>query len=116
MAGMAPVDDIYDYVYVYDINSNQWDRLPPPGQYVGSLQIINSKITVIGGRDNTTNKITNKVTTYKNNSWSNEHPNLLKARNRPGVLTHLDYVIVTGGITLLVMILNFLIINNHLTG
>ena len=97
MAGGAPDDDTYHNVYVYDININQWDRLPPPGQYKGILQIINSKLTVIGGRDNTTNKITNKVTTYNNNSWSNEYPNLLKARSKPGVLTHLDYVIVAGG-------------------
>ena len=97
MAGGAPDDDTYDYVYVYDINNNQWDRLPPPGQCKGILQIINSKLTVIGGRDNTTKKITNKVTTYNNNSWSNEYPNLLKARLKPGVLTHLDYVIVAGG-------------------
>ena len=97
MAGMAPDDDTNHYVYVYDINNNQWDRLPPPGQHMGILQIINSKLTVIGGWDNTTNKRTNKVTTYNNNSWSNEYPNLLKARVRPGVLTHLDYVIVAGG-------------------
>ena len=94
---MAPNRETYNYVYVYDINSNQWDRLPPPGQYMGILQIINSKLTVIGGRDNTTNKTTNKVTIYNNNSWSNEYPNLLKARNGSGVLTHLDYVIVAGG-------------------
>ena len=97
MAGGAPDRETYHYVYVYDINSNQWDRLPPPGQHKGILQIINSKLTVIGGVDNTTNKITNKVTTYNNNSWSNEYPNLLKARVMPGVLTHLDYVIVAGG-------------------
>ena len=72
-------------------------RLPPPGQYMGILQIINSKLTVIGGWDNTTNKRTNKVTTYNNNNWSNEYPNLLKARVMPGVLAHLDYVIVAGG-------------------
>ena len=98
MAGGAPDDDTNHYVYVYDINNNQWDRLPPPGQCKGILQIINCKLTVIGGRDNTTKKITNKVTTYNNNSWSNEYPNLLKARLKPGVLTHLDYVIVAGGI------------------
>ena len=97
MAGDAPDKDTYLYVYVYDINNNQWDRLPPPGQVQGILQIINSKLTVIGGWDNTTKKITNKVTTYNNNSWSNEYPNLLKARNSPGVLTHLDYAIVAGG-------------------
>ena len=98
MANDAPDDDTYNYVYVYDINSNQWDRLPPPGQHKGTLQIINSKLTVIGGWDNTTNKITNKVTTYNNNSWRNEYPNLLNTRLFPGVLTHLDYVIVAGGV------------------
>ena len=97
MAGMASDDDTYQYVYIYDISNNQWDRLHPPGQYQGVLQIINSKLTVIGGVDNTTKKRTNKVTTY-NKSWSNEYPNLLKARIKPGVLTHLDYVIVAGGI------------------
>ena len=97
MAGNAPDDDTYQYVYVYDINSNQWDRLPPPGQLQGSLIIINSKLTVIGGKDATTRKRTNKVTTYNNNSWYNSYPSMIKARNKPGAVTHLDYVIVAGG-------------------
>ena len=97
MAGAASDDDTYNHVYVYDINSNLWDRLPPPGQRKCTLQIINGKLTVIGGGDNTTMKRTSKVTTYSNNSWSNEYPNLLKARVFPGALTHLDYVIVAGG-------------------
>ena len=98
MAGDAPDDDTYDYVYVYDINGNQWDRLPPPGQYKGRLVVINSKLAVIGGRDNTTGKRTNKVTTYINNSWNNIYPNMIKARNKPGAVVHLDYVIVAGGL------------------
>ena len=97
MAGDAPDSDTYHYVYVYDINGNQWDRLPSPEQYIGTLQIINSKLTIIGGRDNTTRKITNKVITYNNNSWNNSYPNMIKARVKPGAVTHLDYVIVAGG-------------------
>ena len=97
MAGGAPDNDTLDYVYVYDVNGNQWDRLPPPGQYKGTLQIINSNLTVIGGKDTTTRKITNKVTTYNNNSWSKTYPNTIKTRVRPGAVIHLDYVIVAGG-------------------
>ena len=97
MAGDAPDDDTLDYVNVYDINGNQWDRLPPPRQYMGRLQIIDSNLTVIGGWDNATGKRTNKVTTYNNNSWKNIYPNLIKPRVKPEVLTHLDYVIVAGG-------------------
>ena len=44
MAGGAPDNDTYDYVYVYDINSNNWDILPPPGRHKGILQIINSNL------------------------------------------------------------------------
>ena len=97
MAGGASDDDTYNYVYVYDINGNQWDRLPPPGQYMGTLQMINGKLSVIGGRDNTTYKRTNKVTTYNNNRWSSYYPNLIKARVKPAAVTHLNYVIVAGG-------------------
>ena len=97
MAGAAPDKDTYRYVYIYDINGKQWDRLPPPGQHKGRLQIINSNLTVIGGWDNTTRKITNKVTTYNNNSWKNIYPKMNKARSKPGAVTHLDYVIVAGG-------------------
>ena len=97
IAGAAPNKETYKYVYIYDINNNQWDKLLLPGQCRCALQIINNKLTVIGGWDHTTKKSTNKVTTYSNNSWSKEHPDLLKARDGPGVLTHLDYVIVAGG-------------------
>ena len=97
MAGDAPDNDTYYYVYVYDINGNHWDRLPPPGQYMGILVVINSKLTVVGGRDNTTRKITNKATTYNNNSWNNFYPNMIKARCKPGAVVHLDCVIVAGG-------------------
>ena len=99
MAGTTPDNDTYRYVYVYDISGNQWDRLPPPGQYMGRLVVINSKLTVIGGRDDTTRKITNKVTTYYNYSWNNfYYPNMIKARNKPGTATHFDYIIVAGGV------------------
>ena len=97
MAGETPDDDTYNHVYVYDISDDEWDSIPPPGQYKGKLQIINSKLTVIGGWDNATKKITNKVTTFDGNQWIKCYPNMLKARVGPGTVTHLDYVIVAGG-------------------
>ena len=98
MAGDASYNHTYYYVYVYDINGNQWNRLSPPGQHMGRLVVINSKLTVIGGVDNTTRKITNKVTTYNNNSWNNFYPNMIKARNKLGAVIHSDHVIVVGGV------------------
>ena len=99
MAGNAPHDDTLDYIFSYNTKTNQWSRLPPPGHYCGILQILNDKLTVIGGVDNATNEATNKVSTFNNNSnnWSSEFPNMIMPRSLPGVVTHEDHVIVLGG-------------------
>ena len=98
MAGDAPDDNTLHYVYTYDIHSNHWDTLPPPGHAFGVLQIIDGKLSVIGGKDNiTATEATNKVSTFINNKWTQQYPNMLKSRVRPGVATYSDYVIVAGG-------------------
>ena len=100
MAGGAPQNETYDYVFAYNISNNKWSRLSPPGHYMGRLQIINDQLTVIGGVDNDTNKYTNKVSTFNNNinDWIRYYPDLMKPRCKPGVVTHEDHVIVLGGI------------------
>ena len=99
MAGDAPHDETLDYVFSYNINNNEWSRLPPPGHYCGILQIINDQLTVIGGCDTYTSKVTNKVSTFDNNSnnWTRYFPDLMKPRSKPGVVTHEDHVVVLGG-------------------
>ena len=96
MAGFAP-DDTLRYVFTYDISSNHWDKLPPPGHTIGVLQIIDGKLSVIGGEDTNTGEVTNKVSTFINNSWTQHYPNMSKPRLRPGVAIYSDYVIVAGG-------------------
>ena len=99
MAGGAPHDDTLNYLFSYNTKTNQWSRLPPPGHYQAILQILNDKLTVIGGMDNATDEVTNKVSTFNNNSnnWSSEFPNMIMPRCKPGVVTHEDHVIVLGG-------------------
>ena len=97
MAGAPPDKDTLRYVYTYDIHSNHWDTLPPPGHFVGVLQIIDGKLSVIGGLDTIAGGATNKVSTFINNKWTQQYPNMLKSRIRPGVATYSDYVIVAGG-------------------
>ena len=60
IAGDAPQDETLDYVFSYNISSNEWSRLPPPDHYYGILQIINDQLTVIGGRDSDTKRFTNR--------------------------------------------------------
>ena len=68
MAGVVPQDETLDYVFSYNINNTEWSRLPLTGHYYGILQIINDQLTVIGGQDNDTKQITNKVSTFGNNT------------------------------------------------
>ena len=97
MAGFAPDDDTLHYVYTYDIHSNHWDTLPPLGHTGGVLQIIDGKLSVIGGVDTSTGEVTNEVSTFINNNWTQQFPHMLQKRFRPGVATYSDYVIVAGG-------------------
>ena len=86
-------------VYCYDTRSNQWKQLPRPGHCLGIIHMVDDKLTIFGGRDSTGNKGDNKVTTYNNktNSWYSHFPNMLHNRNKPGVITSHDHVIIMGG-------------------
>ena len=98
--GDSPVEDSYHQVYVYDINSDQWGQLPPPGHYCGVPQIIGGKFAITGGRLSASNNRTNKVSTFDGTSqtWTSHYPDLLSVRSAPGVVTHLEHVIVAGGL------------------
>ena len=86
-------------VYVYDINTDQWGQLPSSGHYYGIPHIIGGKLVIIGGRLSATKKMTNKVSTFDEDSqtWTSYYPDLLSVRSRPGVVSYLEYVIVAGG-------------------
>ena len=88
-------------VYCYDTRSNQWKQLSRPGHRLGVLHMVDDKLTIFGGRDSTTGKRHNKVTTYnsKTNSWYSCYPDMLHIRHKPGVITSDDHVIVMGGKT-----------------
>ena len=97
--GSCPDKDKMLHVYAYHLKEDRWDTLPLLQQYLGVPVNINNKLTIIGGRDSTTHKVTSKVTTYSNdNTWRNDiFPNLLIARYWPAVVPHQSYIIVAGG-------------------
>ena len=99
VTGQSPVEDAEHQVYVYDINTDQWGQLPPSGHYYGIPHIIGGKLVIIGGRLSATEKRTNKVSTFDEDSqtWTSYYPDLLSVRSKPGVVSHLEHVIVAGG-------------------
>ena len=99
VTGNSQVDDAEHQVYEYNINTDQWGQLPPSGHYLGIPHIIGGRLAIIGGRLSATKKMTNKVSTFDEDSqtWTSCYPDLLLVRSRPGVVSHLDHVIVAGG-------------------
>ena len=95
----GPSKNAQHQVFVYDIDNDRWGQLPTPDHYYAIPHIIGGKLTLIGGRLITTNERTNKVSTFDHakQSWISYYPNLLSVRSRPGVVTHMEYVIVAGG-------------------
>ena len=100
VTGDSPVEDAKHQVYVYDINTDQWGQLPPSGHFKGIPHIIDGKLVIIGGRLSATKKKTNKVSTFDEDSqtWKSYYPDLLSVRSKPGVVSHLEHVIVAGGV------------------
>ena len=99
VVGDSPVGNAYHQVHVYNINTDQWGQLPPSGHYYGIPHIIGGRLAIIGGRLSATKKRTNKVSTFDDDSqtWTSYYPDLLSVRSRPGVVSHLEHVIVAGG-------------------
>ena len=99
VTGSSPVEDALHQVYVHNINIDQWGQLPPSGHYLGIPHIIGRRLAIIGGRLSATNKMTNKVSTFDEGSqtWTSYYPDLLSVRSKPGVVSHLEHVIVAGG-------------------
>ena len=63
--------------------------------------MIDEKLTIFGGADSITHKVHNSVKTYNNetNTWNQCYPNMLKNREKPGVITYHDHVIIMGGMS-----------------
>ena len=97
--GDSLVEDAINQVYMYDVNTDQWSQLPPSGHYYGIPHIIGGKLAIIGGRLSATKKRTNKISTFDedNQTWTSYYPDLLSVRSKPGVVSHLEHVIVAGG-------------------
>jgi len=97
--GGSPVDEAYDQTFVYDVNTDCWNQLPPSGHYFGIPSIVGGNLVIIGGVLCATDEYTNKVSTFNETSqiWTSYYPNLLQVRCRPGVIAHLEHVIAAGG-------------------
>jgi len=86
-------------VLVYHTLEDTWEKLPPSGIYYSVPVITGNKLTIVGGKDRQTFELSSKVLTFdvQRKTWTNQFPDLLTAKSRPGVVVYSHYLIVAGG-------------------
>ena len=86
--------------YSYNSTDKKWSELPKYPYQRGSLAVVNSQLTAIGGRDNT---YTNKLLTLREGrlrrSWSEVFPPMPTKRCGTTAVTSKEHLIVAGGAT-----------------
>jgi len=98
-AGGAPENETKNNVYCYDMITDQWDTLPPPGHCRGALCMVDDSLSIFGGWDPIAYQTLNKVSTYDKDtiSWLQIYPSMIYERFLPGVVAHGDHLMVMGG-------------------
>ena len=97
--GVAPDARSAEIVQVYNIDTGKWSTLPPAPQYNSEAIAINNNLVLIGGKESSTRKITNMVSTWlvEEERWTQTIPSMSTRRVRPGVLLLKNYLFVFGG-------------------
>ena len=86
-------------VLVYSTNEHKWSTLPQ--QHRGAaIAVLNNHVTLIGGRDVSTGKFTNTLSTWceEEGQWKQVLPPMPTGRFRPTVISHANLLLVTGGV------------------
>ena len=88
-------------VLVYSTNEHKWNVLEATKQHNGSaIAVVNHHITLIGGDDEETDKVTNTLSTWyeEEGRWKQVLPPMPTGRASPAVISHDNLLLVTGGL------------------
>ena len=87
-------------VHVYCLNTKTWSTLsePAPQYRCEAIAIIN-RLALIGGREASSHKITNIISTWMGHRWQQDIPAMPSKRVRPAAIVYDKYTIVAGGMS-----------------
>ena len=86
-------------VLEYPPGDDQWTELPPPPVYNFTVATLRGRLLVVGGKDLSTDKATNRILTFNEHSqqWIQSHPAMPTALTSPAVMGYQNHLIVAGG-------------------
>ena len=83
---------------VYHIDDQKWTTILDIPQYRYGADIIQGHLTLIGGMDTVTGKVTGKLSTYVNDHWEEIYPPMPTPRVGFGVVLKDNLLITAGGV------------------
>ena len=86
-------------VQVYDMEKEEWSRLPRYRYKWFGMTVINSCITAVGGWDRSVGKVTDRLAVFDPTSqnWTCPHPPMPTPRHRPAVSAYDKWLLAAGG-------------------
>ena len=96
--GVTGYDDDAHSVLKYDLDADNWSRLPRYQYRWFAVSIINSRLTLVGGYDDG-QKVTNQLAVYEPSSqhWTYPYHPMPTPRYRPAVVMYDIWLLVAGG-------------------
>ena len=100
--GGGACDDVecIPLVQVYDTKAGEWDILPPLSIYFCEATTVKGQLTLIGGRNVSTEEITNSTITLdeEKKQWFSKVPPMPTKRSRPCIIHCNNFMLVAGGL------------------
>ena len=96
--GVTGYDDDAHSVLKYDLDTDNWSRLPRYQYKRFAVSIINSRLTLVGGYDDR-RKVTNQLAVYEPSSqhWTHPYHPMPTPRYSPAVVMYDIWLLVAGG-------------------
>ena len=85
------------FLSIYSTNEHKWSTLPEQ-RSGAAIAVVNSRVTLIGGREVLTRKVTKSPSTWYEDQWKQVLPSTPTGRVSPMAISRDNLLLVTGGV------------------
>ena len=101
--GVSLTDDCHTrIVYKYRMQENEWVKLEEYKYVWFAMAVFDNKLTVVGGYDTSTEKVTNEIAVWEtrgvSHQWIHPYSPMPTHRHSPAVATYKQWLVVAGGV------------------
>ena len=74
-----------------------WRTLPRYQYYWFAMAVLQDQLTLVGGVDLSTERVTNQIAVWDSRQWTHPYPHMPTPRRSPAVVTYIKWLVVAGG-------------------